>query len=221
MENMTLVEFEAYAENYLKTDEKEKMRRERMLSAVRGKISLAATKHNVEISESMLDKLMSIIDIPEVHNIGVVCHRVDKHETLVENDLVVEYKIEKSNVTWGYEHVFFLWFVSKNKLKEKQLERLEKYILNKSLPLGDEIIQRVNPMENVEFHIFQKAAEFVIAVKEIMADGGEFIGQKVYYGDKIKFVPNKPLGYVKGNDVYLSVPSWQYLRTDWKFLNYK
>lgn len=200
----------------------EKMRRERMLDAVRKKFLMVAKDKEVKLSDVAVDKLVDIIDQPEIRSIGVVLTKKvfgDGTEDFEDDGLIVRYRIEKSCVSWGYDYVIYLQFIRKDKLIEEQRERFHNYMENRHLPLSDIIVEKVNLFEEVDFHIFNRAAPFVIAIKDIFTDG-EFIGQDVKCGDKIQFVPNRPIGFVKDNEVYLSVPDWRYERTDWKFVHY-
>lgn len=200
----------------------EKMRRERMLDAVRKKFLMVAKDKEVKLSDVAVDKLVDIIDQPEIRSIGVVLTKKvfgDGTEDFEDDGLIVRYRIEKSCVSWGYDYVIYLQFIRKDKLMEEQRERFHNYMENRHLPLSDIIAEKVNLFEEVNFHIFNRAAPFVIAIKDIFTDG-EFIGQDVKCGDKIQFVPNRPIGFVKDNEVYLSVPDWRYERTDWKFVHY-
>lgn len=212
MENSMMFTFDEVLNS---ENEEMQQRRAKKRSAIMQKISERAEKFSVSLPTEVIEKVADLTIQPEIDgSVGVTTHRVSNPEVVDCGNVILEYKLEKSTTDWGHPYVLFLYFVSKEDFAKLRVRSFVNWAAARNVPFGEEIAEKVNICEDVNLHIFKKAADFVREVKPHLNDG-KFIGQQV--SEKLAFVPSNPIGFVSGNEVYISVPTWKAARYDKTF----
>ncbi len=207
--NMDTITFDEILKNEMQ------QRREKKRFAIMQKISARAEKFSVTLPTDVIEKVANLAIQPEINgSVGVTTHRVKNPEVVDCGNVILEYKLEKSTTDWGHPYVLFLYFVSKEDLKKLRVRSFVNWAGARNMPFSEEIAEKVNITEDVNLHIFGRVVDFVREVKPRLGEG-EFIGQQVT--EKLSFVPSKPIGYVVGNEAYISVPTWRNDREDKTF----
>lgn len=200
----------------LNSENKEmQQRREKKRLAIMQRISGCAEKFSVSLPTEVIEKVADLTIQPEIDgSVGVTTHRVKNPEVVDCGNVILEYKLEKSTTDWGHPYVLFLYFVTKEDVAKLRMRSFVNWAGARNVPYGEEIASKVNLGEDVNLHIFKKAADFVREVKPHL-NKGEFVGQQV--SEKLAFVPSRPIGFIAGNEVYISVPTWKAERNDKTF----
>lgn len=192
----------------LNSENKEmQQRREKKRLAIMQRISGCAEKFSVSLPTEVIEKVADLTIQPEIDgSVGVTTHRVKNPEVVDCGNVILEYKLEKSTTDWGHPYVLFLYFVTKEDVAKLRMRSFVKWAGARYVPFSEEIAEKVDFKKDVNLHIFGRVIDFVREVKPRLGEG-EFIGQQVT--EKLSFVPSKPLGFVVGNEVYISVPTWR------------